>query len=125
AAQGPRCPAVFVGPVMSLRQQVDESLLQGRLLSILATLFGTLALLLAAIGLYGVMSFNVIRRTREIGIRLAIGAGRRDVIWMVLRPTLVLATTGLALALPLVWYAKRYVEGQHERGPQDHPYHVA
>jgi ABC-type antimicrobial peptide transport system permease subunit len=54
----------------------------------------------------------VICRTREIGIRLAVGAGRQDVMWMVLRTALVLATAGLALALPLVWYAKRYIEGQ-------------
>jgi predicted permease len=105
-------PAGFVGPVMSLRQQIDESLIQERLLSILATLFGALALLLAAIGLYGVMSFTVIRRAREIGIRLAIGAGRSDVMWMILRTTLALAAAGLALGLPLVWYSKQYVESQ-------------
>jgi putative ABC transport system permease protein len=105
-------PGGFAGAASTLRKQIDDSLLQERLLSILATLFGVLALLLAAIGLYGVMSYAVIRRTREIGIRMAVGAGRPDVIWMVLRTTVWLAALGLVLGVPLVWFATRYVEAQ-------------
>jgi len=105
-------PEGFISTVATIQQQVDESLLQERLLSILASIFGGLALLLAAIGLYGIMSFTVIRRTREMGIRIAVGAPRGAVLWLVMRSTLVLATLGLALGLPLVLLAKRYVEGQ-------------
>ncbi len=105
-------PGGFAGPVTTLLRQIDDSLLQERLLSILASLFGALALLLAAIGLYGVMSYTVIRRAREIGIRLAVGADRRDVIWMILRTTIALAAAGLALSIPLVVFANRYVDAQ-------------
>jgi predicted permease len=105
-------PGGFAGRASTLQKQVSDSLLQERLLSILATLFGVLALLLAAIGLYGVMSYTVIRRTREIGIRMAVGAGRGVVLWMVLRTTVGLAAIGLALGVPLAWFATRYVETQ-------------
>jgi predicted permease len=105
-------PGGFAGPVSTLRQQIEDSLLQERLLSILASLFGALALILAAIGLYGVMSYAVIRRTREIGIRMAVGAGRRDVLWMVLRTAVALALLGLAFGVPLAALANRYIESQ-------------
>jgi macrolide transport system ATP-binding/permease protein len=105
-------PGGFAGAIVTLRDQIDASLLQERLLSILASIFGGLALLLAAIGLYGVMSYTVIRRTREIGIRIAVGARRGDVVWMVLRSTVALAAAGLALGIPLVLLVGRYVETQ-------------
>ena len=73
-------PGAFMTKIVTVEQQVDESLLQERLLSILASLFGALALLLAAIGLYGIICFSVIRRIREIGIRIAVGAPRRSVL---------------------------------------------
>ncbi len=81
-------PGGFITNVATVRQLMDDSLLVERLLSILANLFGGLALLLAAVGLYGIISFTVIRRTREIGVRIAIGAQRRAVLWMILRNTL-------------------------------------
>jgi predicted permease len=105
-------PGGFITNVSTIQQQVDESLLEERLLSILASLFGALALLLAAIGLYGIISFTVIRRTREIGIRIAVGAEQRDVLWLVLRNTLGLAGMGLALGIPLVFMGKRYIESE-------------
>jgi ABC-type antimicrobial peptide transport system permease subunit len=95
-----------------VRQLVDESLLEERLLSILASLFGGLALLLAAVGLYGVVSFAVIRRTPEIGVRIAMGARPGAVLWMILRNTMGLAATGLALGIPLVFLAKKYIESE-------------
>jgi predicted permease len=103
-------PGGFITNVATERQLVDESLLVERLLSILATLFGALALLLAAIGLYGILSFTVLRRTREIGVRIAIGAQRRAVLWMILRDTLALAAIGIALGIPVVLLAKKYIE---------------
>jgi putative ABC transport system permease protein len=83
-----------------------------RLLSILASLFGGLALLLAAVGLYGIISFNVIRRTREIGVRIAIGAQRGTVLWMILSNTIGLAAMGLALGIPIALLTKKYIESE-------------
>jgi ABC-type antimicrobial peptide transport system permease subunit len=78
----------------------------------LANLFGGLALLLAAIGIHGILSFTVVRRTREIGIRMAMGARRTSVMWLVLRRTLALGGAGLALGIPLVFAGKRYIESE-------------
>jgi ABC-type antimicrobial peptide transport system permease subunit len=105
-------PGGFMTNVATLEQQVDESLIEERLLSILASLFGALALLLAAIGVYGTLSYAVIRRTREIGIRIAVGAERTAVLWLVFRQTLALAGAGLVLGIPLVFLGKRYIESE-------------
>jgi ABC-type antimicrobial peptide transport system permease subunit len=69
-------------------------------------------LLLAAVGLYGIVSFSVIRRTREIGVRIAIGAQRGTVLWMILRNTTGLAAMGLALGIPLVFLAKKHIDSE-------------
>ena len=105
-------PGGFITNVATVRQLMDDSLLVERLLSILASLFGGLALLLAAVGLYGIVSFSVIRRTREIGVRIAIGAQRGTVLWMILRNTAGLAAVGLALGIPLVFLAKKYIDSE-------------
>jgi predicted permease len=105
-------PGGFITNVATVRQLMDDSLLVERLLSILASFFGCLALLLAAVGLYGIISFTVIRRTREIGVRIAIGAQRGTVIWMILRNTTGLVATGLALGIPLVFLAKKYIDSE-------------
>ena len=114
-------PGGFITNVATVRQLMDDSLLVERLLSILANLFGGLALLLATVGLYGIISFTVIRRTREIGVRIALGAQRSAVLWMVLRKTIGLAAIGLALGIPLVFLTKRYVESElfdlHKQDP--------
>jgi predicted permease len=105
-------PAAFVSNVVTIDQQIDDSMLQERLVARLATLFGALALTLAGIGIYGVLSYAVLRRTREIGIRLAIGAQRHAMIWLVLRETIVLVAIGLIIGVPLVLSAGRYVKSQ-------------
>ncbi len=74
----------------TMDDQISNSLLIERLIASLSTVFGFLATLLAVIGLYGVMAYTVARRTREIGIRMALGAFQGDVIWMVMREVLVL-----------------------------------
>ncbi|HUX09155.1 MAG TPA: FtsX-like permease family protein, partial [Terriglobia bacterium] len=83
----------------TLEQQIDNSLVEERLLSTLSGFFGGLALLLTAIGLYGVMAFLVTRRTHEIGIRMALGAERQDVLKMVIGQGLKLAVMGVAAGL--------------------------
>jgi predicted permease len=84
----------------TMEQNVDSNILQEKLVATLAGFFGLLALLLAAVGLYGVMAHSVARRTREIGIRMALGAAGRAVLWMVLRDALVMVTVGAAIGIP-------------------------
>jgi predicted permease len=92
-------PNLPIFNVKTLERQIDESLFMDRLVAVLSAAFGTLATLLAAIGLYGVMAFMVVRRTREIGIRMALGADRRSVLGLVMREVLVLAGAGIAIAV--------------------------
>jgi ABC-type antimicrobial peptide transport system permease subunit len=88
----------------SLESQVEDSLTTERLLAFLSGLFGGLALLLAMVGLYGVLSYMVTRRTGEIGIRMALGANRGSVQWLVLREMLIVAACGTAAGLlAAVW----------------------
>ncbi len=75
------------------------------------TTFGLLVALLAAIGLYGVMAYSVLRRTREIGIRVALGAARSRVLWLVLHETIGLALIGLAVGVPAALALGRFVIG--------------
>lgn len=96
----------------TLEEQVDGSLNTERMLAALSTSFGTLALLLSLVGLYGVMSFVVTQRTREIGIRLALGADRWSAIWLVLRDALAMILAGIGIGLPVAWTLGRLVEAQ-------------
>jgi ABC-type antimicrobial peptide transport system permease subunit len=75
----------------------------------LCTGFAVLALLIACVGLYGTMSYNIARRTGEVGIRMALGAQRRTVVWMVLREVLVLAGGGLAFGISIALGTTRFV----------------
>jgi ABC-type antimicrobial peptide transport system permease subunit len=83
--------------VETMESRLDDSLSQERLTAALATGLGLLALVLAAIGIYGVLSFSVARRTREIGIRMALGARSERVAWLVVRESLLLAAAGIAI----------------------------
>ena len=78
----------------------------------LTLMFGLLALLLAAVGLYGVTAYSVARRTSEIGVRMALGANRGSVIAMVLREAMVQAGIGLAIGIPVAWMCARFVQSQ-------------
>jgi ABC-type antimicrobial peptide transport system permease subunit len=94
-----------------LTDQVDASLTQERLVAMLSGIFGTLALLIAALGLYGVTSYAVQRRSPEIGIRMALGAQRGDVMGLVLRQSLMLTGVGIVLGLAAAAAVTRYVRG--------------
>lgn len=98
--------------MQSMEQTVDEALFNERMLALLSASFGLLATLLAAIGLYGVMSYTVSRRTREIGIRIALGAERTTVVWMVLREVVLLMVIGIVIGVPGALGLSRLVRSQ-------------
>jgi predicted permease len=98
--------------VKTLVAQVEESIVQERLIAVLSSFFGALALLLACIGLYGIMAYTVVRRTREIGVRIALGARAGDVVWMVLRQTLLLAVLGIGVGTVTAFATTRLVASQ-------------
>ena len=105
-------PDLAVANVATLGEMVDRSLGQEKLLAKLAGFFGALALLLAAIGLYGVMAYAVARRTNEIGIRMALGAQPRAVLRMVMGESLTLVALGLAVGIPAALACGKLVEAR-------------
>ena len=96
----------------TLEHQIESSLLNERLVATLSTGFGLLATLLAVIGLYGVMAYTVARRTREIGVRMALGAVPADVVWLVMREVLWLVGTGVAIGLGAALGLSRLIRTQ-------------
>ncbi len=112
---------VIIRYVRTMEQQVNASLIRERLVASLSIAFALLALVLVAVGLYGVMSYSVSRRGREIGIRMALGARRGNVLWQVLRQTLVISVIGILLGVGVVLASARYVStllfGLSERDP--------
>lgn len=104
--------AMPVYELKTLQTQLDETLLTERLIALLSAGFGFLATLLAAIGLYGVMAFVVARRTKELGVRLALGAQRSSLMWLVMKEVLLLLVIGLAIGVPSALGLGRYVASQ-------------
>jgi predicted permease len=96
----------------TLEGQLDETLLTERLIALLSAGFGFLATLLAIIGLYGVMAFIVARRTKELGLRMALGAQRYSVVWLVMKEVLILVTIGLLIGVPSAIGLGRFVSAQ-------------
>jgi predicted permease len=105
-------PRLPVFHTMTLNDQLDDSLVEQRLVASLSSIFGVLALLLACVGLYGLMSYTVGRRTGEIGIRMALGAERGRIARMVLRETLLLVLCGLAIGAPAAFFGSRLMASQ-------------
>jgi ABC-type antimicrobial peptide transport system permease subunit len=95
----------------TLETHIDASIVRERLLTSLAAIFGGLALVLAVIGLYGVVSNSVAHRTKEIGIRMALGFDQRSAVSMVLREVFVLVGAGMILGLPLAYVLTRSIAG--------------
>ncbi len=102
-------PNVPVFSLSTLDERVDATLTQERMVAVLTAWFGGFALLLAAIGLYGRLAYAVVERTREIGIRLALGAARGEVMWTILRQVLAMVSGGIAIGLPLAILSARAI----------------
>ena len=102
-------PALPVYNMRTLEDTIDASLMNERLVASLSAMFGGLATLLAVIGLYGVMAYTVEQRTREIGIRVALGAQRGNVVWLVMHEVMVMVAIGFGIGLPAAWFASKLV----------------
>jgi predicted permease len=103
---------VNIRQIAEMQKAMDQSLLRERAAAILGTLFGALALALAALGLYGVIAYQVAGRTTEIGTRMALGARGAGVLWLVLRQSIALLTIGFAVGIPLALMAARALTAQ-------------
>ncbi len=113
-------PNIPIANMKTFNRQLNESLVTERLIATLSTVFGLLATALVLIGLYGTMSFMVTRRSREIGIRMALGAGAGNVVWLVMREVITLIGFGIVIALPTAWALSRLVQSQlYETKPND------
>ena len=110
-------------PLVKIRTQtevVSKLLFLERMFATLSSAFGGLALTLACVGLYGTMAYAVVRRTREIGVRMALGAARKNILAMILRETIWTVTGGLLVGFPLAWFATRLLQTQlFELTPHD------
>ena len=94
-------PNIAVNSVSTLSDQVGDSTANQRLVARLSAFFGLLAAFLVCIGIYGLLSYAVARRTSEIGVRMALGARRSNVLWLILREILVLVAIGIAIGVPV------------------------
>ena len=105
-------PNLPVPSMITLEQQLEESLVSERMIATLSSVFGALATVLAIVGLYGVMAYMVTRRSREIGIRMALGAQSGNVVWLVMREVLALVGAGIAIGVPAAWALSKLVQAQ-------------
>ncbi|HEX6546479.1 MAG TPA: FtsX-like permease family protein, partial [Bryobacteraceae bacterium] len=105
-------PNVPIDSLSSLKTMIDNSVYTDRLIAVLAVAFGILAMILAAVGLYGTISYAVTQRTREFGIRLALGAGRTTIGALIFREIGTLIGLGIAIGLPVSYMLARFVESQ-------------
>src|SRR5258708_35945377 len=104
-------PALRIQKIEATGDQVNAAIGEDGLVAVISGFFGLLAVLLACLGLYGVMSYTAARRTNEIGIRLALGATRASMLGMVLRESLLLVLAGIAIGVPLALVASRLISG--------------
>jgi ABC-type antimicrobial peptide transport system permease subunit len=98
--------------IHSLAEEMNATFVRERLVATLSGFFGVVALTLVCVGLYGLISFTVAQRTVEIGVRVALGAARADVVWMIARQTLTLVLVGIAAGLPIAWILARLASRQ-------------
>ncbi len=103
-------PNFFILQMMTQSEEIDRTIYQERLVATLSALFGMLALALACIGLYGLVAYGVARRTHEIGVRMALGARRHEILWLTSRLGLVLTVTGIVIGLGVAAGVTRYLQ---------------
>jgi predicted permease len=102
----------MISEIRTLPQVIRSQLREDRMFATLASFFALLALALGAIGIYGIVAYRVARRTAEIGVRMALGAQKSDVLWLIMRETLVLLAAGAAIGIPAALAAARLVKSQ-------------
>jgi macrolide transport system ATP-binding/permease protein len=114
-------PLVPMARVTTQSRRIDATILQERIFAQLCSCFGALALIMACVGLYGTMAYAVARRTSEIGIRMALGAERRRIVWMVLSEVFALSAAGLVIGFAMVWettaFLKSFLFGMKPNDP--------
>jgi ABC-type antimicrobial peptide transport system permease subunit len=111
---------ILVNSVGSLEEQVDDNIATQSLIARLSSFFGIIAVFLACIGIYGLLSYSVARRTSELGIRLALGAQSRMLLWLILRESLLLLVIGLAIGIPVALSSTRILKSLlYELSPLD------
>jgi predicted permease len=99
-----------ISNIVTQSSQIDQTISQERTFATLCVCFATLAVVIACVGLYGMMAYSVARRTNEIGIRMALGAQRRRLVWMILREVLAMAILGLGIGLPVAYATTKFVQ---------------
>jgi putative ABC transport system permease protein len=105
-------PKLIVNDVRPMSQDIDNSIQAQRTVALLATIFGAIAALLAGIGLYGILAYSTARRTREIGVRMALGARRGTVVGLIIRETVVLAGCAIAATIPFTLLAAHAIRSE-------------
>lgn len=103
-------PDYLIMQMMTQKEEIDRTIYQERIVATLSALFGLLALTLAAIGLYGLVAYGAARRTHEIGVRMAVGAGRQEVLWLTARLGLVLTLIGVVIGLGVAAGVTKYLQ---------------
>jgi putative ABC transport system permease protein len=103
---------LIVSEMKTLTQTIDDNITSQRVIALLATIFGGIAALLAGIGLYGILAYSTAQRTREIGIRMALGARRGMVVRLILRETLVLTGCSITVTIPMALFAAHAIRSQ-------------
>src|SRR5262249_6391589 len=107
--------------IRSMEARIDDALSRDRIVASISATFGVLALLLASVGLYGILAYSVTRRTREIGIRMALGSARQAVLWLIVREALgvvaIGSTAGILMALAASRVVAQYLAGVYAVGP--------
>ena len=113
-------PNILVNSVSSLEEQVDGSIATQSLIARLSSFFGIVAVFLACIGIYGLLSYSVARRTSELGIRVALGARSATLLWMILRESLLLLALGLTVGASVAVGSTRVIKSMlYELSPLD------
>jgi predicted permease len=111
---------ILVNSINTLEEQVDRSIATRSLIARLSTFFGIVAVFLACIGIYGLLSYSVARRTSEFGVRLALGAQSHMLLWLILRESILLLALGLAIGVPIALSSTRILKSQlYELSPVD------